>query len=69
MLSRRVLAATSRLARPTPTRLNAIPAARFSTINPSQVQKGVREKEEIEVVEPDDPEMVCSFAVDRLPQN
>jgi hypothetical protein len=67
MLSRRVLAAASRIARPTPHRLITVPAARFSTANPSQVQKG--EKGEIAVVEPDDPEMVCGFATKCLQRN
>lgn len=56
MLSRRVLAAASRLPRLTPHRSMTAPTARFSTANAMQIQKGV--KGEIEITEPDDPEMV-----------
>jgi hypothetical protein len=67
MLSRRVLAAASRLPRAMPHRPITTPAARFSTANTIQVQKGV--KGEIEIVEPDDPEMVYRHSSHSLQRN
>jgi len=51
MLSRRALGSAARL----PHRQLTPLALRFSTLNPLQIQRGV--KGEIEIVEPDDPEM------------
>jgi hypothetical protein len=56
MLSRRVLAAASRLPRPVPHRPISAPAARFSTAHAMRIQKGL--KGETETLELDDPEMV-----------
>lgn len=52
MLTRRALGFAARL----PHRQFTPSAPRFSTLNPLTIQKGV--KGEIEIVEPDDPEMV-----------
>jgi hypothetical protein len=43
------------------------PAARFSTAHAMRIQKGV--KGEIEIVEPDDPEMVSDLWPNYLKQN